>query len=128
MKKVLILIFCALILLLPGCSSLSSTAAPIAEPMGRHIAQKYPYNPEDPDHDYRADGLYLEEEVLQWGEEQWQEYLEKYPEDYHLYLYYRYGIDPNGGVDTVGEDHPYEKETIMLGVETPTQGTTQNCD
>ena len=127
MKKVLILIFCALILLLPGCSSLSSTAAPIAEPMG--IVVSFPYDPNDPNHDYHADGYYLWEEAEKWTDTEWDAYLAEHPEDYELSLQIRYGIEPEphyGSALPPGSTRPTDIETDEVVV--PTQGTMQNCD
>ena len=84
-KKILACVCAAA--LIPAALLIAQLKAPepdaVAEPM--HIVVEFPYDPADPDHDYHADGYYLQEETENWTEEDWEKYFEKYPDEYDIY-------------------------------------------
>ncbi len=79
MKRV-ILILSALAITVAGASALAFKEDDyiVAEPMGINVTN--PFNPEDPDHDWHADGYYLESEVEDWTPEDWDNYYAEFPQ------------------------------------------------
>ena len=78
MRKFAVIFLAALTALLSGCAYSGRTCARPA-PSGiipMHIVLSFPYNPEDPNHDYHADGYYLWEETENWTKEDWDAYFE----------------------------------------------------
>ena len=116
MKKFAVIFLAALTALLSGCAYSGRTCSRPA-PFGiipMHIVLSFPYNPEDPNHDYHADGYYLWEETENWIKEDWDAYFEKYPDEYENYINKETGEpykwdEPSSSNSTQSQDTPPEK-------------------